>query len=61
MTAVTSETVSKQNVEPRLGVLARRLAALLVRVRSSAGEDLQATMARAIDQAFAGIAREYRR
>jgi len=61
MTAVSSETVSKQNVEPRLAVLARRLAALLVQVRSSAGEDLQATMARAIDQAFAGIAREYRR
>ncbi|HET9036850.1 MAG TPA: hypothetical protein VFN45_11615 [Myxococcaceae bacterium] len=58
---MSSETVSKQNVEPRLAVLARRLAALLVQVRSSAGEDLQATMARAIDQAFAGIAREYRR
>ena len=61
MTAVTPEAVTKLNVEPRLAVLARRLAALLVQVRSTAGEDLQATMARAIDQAFAGIAREYRR
>ena len=61
MTAVTSETVSKQNVEPRLAVLGRRLAALLAQVRITAGEDLQATMARAIDEAFAGIAREFRR
>ena len=61
MTAVSPETVSKQSLEPRLGVLAHRLAALLVRIRSTAGEDFQATMARAIDEAFAGIAREYRR
>ena len=60
MTAVSSEAVSKQNIEPCLGVMAR-LAALLVRIRSTAGEDLHATMARASDQAFAGIAREYRR
>ncbi|RPH70626.1 MAG: hypothetical protein EHM78_10590 [Myxococcaceae bacterium] len=61
MTAVSPETVSKQSLEPRLEVLARRLTALLVRIRSTAGEDFQATMARAIDEAFAGIAREYRR
>jgi hypothetical protein len=61
MTAVSPEAVTKLTVEPRLAVLARRLAALLVQVRSTAGEDLQATMARAIDQAFAGIAREFRR
>lgn len=60
MTAVSPETVSKQSLEPRLGVLAHRLAALLVRIRSTAGEDFQATMARAIDEAFAGIARESR-
>ena len=61
MTAVSPEAVTKLNVEPRLAGLARRLVALLVQVRSTAGEDLQATMARAIDQAFAGIAREFRR
>ena len=61
MTAVSPETASKQSLEPRLGVLAHRLAALLVRIRTTAGEDFQATMARAIDEAFAGIAREYRR
>jgi len=60
MTAVSSEAVSKQTFHPRLGVLAGRLAALLVRIRNTAGEDLQATVARAIDEAFAGIAREYR-
>jgi len=32
-----------------------------VRIRSAAGEDLQTTIARAIDEAFAGIAREFRR
>ncbi|HZJ54611.1 MAG TPA: hypothetical protein VFD38_10775 [Myxococcaceae bacterium] len=61
MTAVSPETISKQDLEPRPGVLARRLTALLVRLRSTAGEDMQATIARAIDEAFAGIAREYRR
>jgi len=33
---------------------------LLVRVRSTAGEGLEATMARAIDQAFAAIHRDMR-
>jgi hypothetical protein len=59
MTAVTSETVSEQTLEPRPGTFAR-LAALLVRIRATAGEDLQATIARAIDEAFAGIHREMR-
>ena len=59
MTAVTSETVSEHSVEPRLGILAR-LAALLVRIRSAAGEDLEATIARSIDDAFAGLHREMR-
>jgi hypothetical protein len=60
MTAVTPETVSEQTFEPRPGTLARRLAALLVRVRAAAGADLQSTIARAIDDAFAGIHREMR-
>ena len=59
MTAVTSATVSEQTTEPRPGTFAR-LASLLVRIRSAAGEDLQATVARAIDEAFAGIHREMR-
>ena len=59
MTAVTPETVSEQSTEPRPGTFAR-LASLLVRIRSAAGEDLQATVARAIDDAFAGIHREMR-
>ena len=61
MTAVTPESLSEQTIEPRPGTLARRLAALLVRIRSAAGEDLEATIARAVDDAFASIAREYRR
>ena len=60
MTAVTPETVSEQTAEPRLGTVAHRLASLLVRIRTAAGEDLQATIARAIDDAFAGIHREMR-
>jgi hypothetical protein len=60
MTAVTPETVSEQTAELRPGTFARRLASLLVRIRSAAGEDLQATVARAVDEAFAGIHREMR-
>ena len=60
MTAVTPETVSEQTSESRPGTLARRLASLLVRIRTAAGEDLQATIARGIDEAFAGIHREMR-
>jgi hypothetical protein len=52
--------VSEQTLAPRPGTLARRLAALLVRLRTTAGEDLQSTIARAIDEAFAGIHREMR-
>ena len=60
MTAVTPETMSGQTAEPRPGTLARRLTSLLVRIRTGAGEDLQTTVARAIDEAFAGIHREMR-
>ena len=59
MTAVTPETVSEP-AEPRSVSLARRLASLLVRIRSTAGEDLRTTVARAIDEAFAGFHREIR-
>lgn len=60
MTAVTPETVSEHSAEPRPGTLARRMGSLLVRIRTAAGEDLQTTLARAIDEAFAGIHREMR-
>jgi hypothetical protein len=60
MTAVTPETVSEQAAEPRSGTLARRLTSLLVRIRTAAGEDLQATIARAIEEAFVGLHREMR-
>ncbi|HEY1907691.1 MAG TPA: hypothetical protein VGG91_16710 [Myxococcaceae bacterium] len=60
MTAVTTEAVSEQRVEPRPGTLARRLAALLVAIRASAGEGLEATVARSIDEAFASLHREMR-
>ena len=59
MTAVTSATVSEQTTEGRPGTFAR-LTSLLVRIRDAAGEDLQSTVARAIDEAFAGIHREMR-
>ena len=60
MTAVTPETASEQTFEPRPGTLARRLASLLARIRAAAGEDLETTLARGIDEAFAGIHREMR-
>jgi len=60
MTAVTPETVSEQTTEPRPGTLARRLTSLLVRIRTAIGEDLQTTVARAIDEAFVGFHREMR-
>jgi hypothetical protein len=59
MTAVTPETVSEP-AEPRPGFLARRLASLLVRIRSTAREDLRTTVARAVEEAFAGFHREMR-
>ena len=59
MTAVTPEIMSEHTAKPRPGTLAR-LASLLVQIRTAAGEDLQATVARAIDDAFAGIHREMR-
>jgi len=59
MTAVTSATASEQTTEPRPGTFAR-LASLLVWIRGAAGEDLRVTVARAIDEAFAGIHREMR-
>jgi hypothetical protein len=60
MTAVTTEAVSEQRAEPRPGTLARRLADLLVAIRSVAGEGLEATIARNIDEAFASLHREMR-
>jgi hypothetical protein len=60
MTAVTTEAVSEQRAEPRSGTLARRLAALLVAIRASAGEGLEATIARSLDEAFASLHREMR-
>ncbi|HVP59008.1 MAG TPA: hypothetical protein VMT11_00445 [Myxococcaceae bacterium] len=60
MTAVTPDSVALDRAAPRPGALARRLTALLVRISSAAGEDLEATIARAVDEAFAAIAREFR-
>ncbi len=59
MTAVTPETV-EHATEPRTAALARRLAELLVRIRAVAGDDLQTTIARSVDEAFAAIARDFR-
>ena len=60
MTAVTPETVPEQTAESRRGTLARRLTSLLARIRTAGEEDLKATVARAIDEAFAGVHREMR-
>jgi membrane-bound lytic murein transglycosylase B len=61
MTAVTPETMSEQAAEPRHpSTFARRLAALLARIRTGGEEDLRTTVARAIDEAFAGFHREMR-
>jgi len=60
MTAVTPESVVEHRAEPRPSALGHRLAALLVRIRSTAGEGMEATIARSVDEAFAAFARESR-
>jgi len=60
MTAVTPESVVQHHAERRPGALIQRLAELLVRVRSTAGEGLEAAIARSVDEAFAALAREFR-
>ena len=61
MTTVTDAAPAMNAAEHRTrpSMLERALD-LLVRVRSTAGEGLEATMARAIDQAFAAIHRDMR-
>ena len=63
MTTVTDAAPpSRGTIRTRLGAsLLERLVTWVVRIRSTAGEGLEATVARAVDQAFASIAREYRR
>ena len=60
MTAVTPETISEQTAGSRPGVLARRLACVLAWIRRADGEDLRTTVARAVEEAFAGFHREMR-
>ena len=61
MTTVTDATpaMSASDHRGRPSMLERALK-FFVRVRSTAGEGLEATMARAIDQAFAAIHRDLR-
>jgi len=59
VTTVT-DVASAARPHPRASLL-ERVAALVVQIRSTAGEGLEATVARAVDEAFASIAREYRR
>ena len=62
MTAVTPEAHAvPQTDAPRSRWLLHRLAALLGRLRSPAPDDLDGSMARALDEAFQALAREYRR
>jgi len=61
MTAVTPETVPEQTAESRRSTLVRRLTSLLARIQTAAKEEnLKTTVARAIDEAFAGFHREMR-
>jgi hypothetical protein len=59
VTTVT-DVASAAHSHPRASLL-ERVAALVIRIRSTAGEGLEVTVARAVDEAFASIAREYRR
>ena len=62
MTTLTNATSAVSRIHPRKDAsFFARLAAMFVQIRSTAGEGLEATIARAIDEAFASIAREYRR
>lgn len=62
MTTLThpDSTASTEQVRRSASRL-ERLAELLVWIRSTAGEGLEATVARSVDQAFSSFAREYRR
>lgn len=60
MTTVTDVASAATRFRPNASLL-ERMVALVVRIRSTAGEGLEATIARAVDEAFAAIAREFRR
>ena len=59
MTTVTHAVSS--TTPRRADSVLERLATLVARIRSTAGEGLEVTIARAVDEAFASLAREFRR
>lgn len=62
MTTVTDAAPSTSDTRARpTPSWLERVAALSVQIRSTAGESLEATIARSVDEAFASIAREFRR
>ncbi len=62
MTTVTDAASPVRNTPARRKAsVLERLASLVVRIRTSAGEGFEVGIARAVDEAFASIAREYRR
>lgn len=61
MTTVTDAAPSESDTRALQPSWLERLATLVVRMRSTAGESLEATIARSVDEAFASIAREFRR
>jgi hypothetical protein len=62
VTTVTHAARAVSSTHPRRGnSFLARLAAMLVRIGSNATGGLEVTIARAVDEAFASIAREYRR
>ena len=59
---MTTVTHAASSTTPRRGnSFLALLADLIAYVRSTAGEGLEVTIARAVDEAFASLAREYRR
>ncbi len=61
MTAVTPEAHAVHQTDAPRSRWLVRLLALLGRLRSPAPEDLDSSMAHALDEAFQALAREYRR
>ncbi len=58
---MTTVTHAVSSTTPRRGdSLLGRLAALVAHMRSTAAEGLEVTIARAVDEAFASLAREFR-
>jgi|GEM_PF-3420311 len=62
MTTLNQSVFTRSRIdEGRNATRLERLGALLVWIRSTAGEGFEVTVARSVDEAFASFARDFRR